>query len=104
MAVSHNDKYITTCGDSYYDKVLTWDWESLKSINYYQGKKGSFSPGYKYIGTIDHNSIFIWEVISGKWSLAYWGAMDLAELIIETCERFKNHQLTPEERKKYNLD
>lgn len=60
--------------------------------------KASFSPDNKWIATIS-NSIDADSSI-----IKIWPYPSLQELIDETRERFKNRPLTPEERKKYNLE
>lgn len=79
--------------------VRVWDVASgvelyrlLVEEEYYNLYHASFSPDNKWIATLSFGGIKIWPFPS------------LQDLINETRERFKNRQLTPEERKKYYLD
>ena len=102
--------------------------------NFIKCNSVSFSHnGQKIVSSHEDNTIRIWDVSTGREirnlkdssllvstavfssddSLIYsaserilkiWGALDLNELIIEIRERFKDRQLTLEERKKYYLD
>ena len=56
--------------------------------------KACFSPDNKWIATLSDT----------PYRIKIWPFPSLQDLINETRERFKNRQLTPEERKKYYLD
>ena len=56
--------------------------------------KACFSPDNKWIATLSNT----------PYRIKIWPFPSLQDLINETRERFKNRQLTPEERKKYYLD
>ncbi|UKK54621.1 TIR domain-containing protein [Prevotella sp. E2-28] len=86
--------------------VIVWDVESgielyhllIEKEQYDELFKASFSPDNKWIATLSNSIGQHTSVIK------IWPYSPLQELIDQTRERFKDRQLTPEERKKYYLN
>ena len=95
---SPNGDYIVSAGED--DTVRVWDTAAGECVQTYQYQvegytiRGiDFTSDGKYCIFSDYkNSIYVFEFPS------------LQELIKRTCEKFKDRQLTIEERKKYYLD
>lgn len=93
---SPNDKQIVTASTD--SSIIVWDIKSGTKLLTFRGHServnyASFSPDGKYIvSASDDGGVQLWSLPS------------LDTLIYRTNERFKNRQLTPEERRKYYLE
>jgi WD40 repeat protein len=93
---SPDGKYIISASDD--EIVRIWDAETGKCIERLYGHNGrvlsaAFSSDGKNVVTISNDS-----------TIKVWDFPTLQQLIDETRERFKDRQLTPEERRKYYLE
>ena len=104
--IEHNDSLFEFVGFSYdgkrflskeIDVIYVWDTQSGKCIRTINvGKEISFA-------TWNNDSTRILSFDCDR-KMQIWFMPSINQLINETRERFKNRQLTPEERKKYYLD
>ena len=93
-AFSPDSKYVVST--SHETIVKVWDWRSgvcVASENLGQYHAAQFSPDGRHIVMAD---------LFGR--VRIWDFPPFQELIDETRERFKNRQLTPEERRKYYVE
>ena len=92
---SPDGKYVVST--SHDTMVKLWDWRSgvcLQSECFNQYISARFSPDGRHVVVVSRS----------KKEIRIFDYPPLQELIDQTRERFKNRQLTPEERKKYYLD
>ena len=90
VSFSRNDRYIGVGNE-------IWDLHEKKHVN-------SFSEGYSDEELIGFCPDLDYLVTYSGMEIHFWYFPPLQELIDETYERFKNRQLTPEERRKYYLE
>ena len=87
---SPNGKYIITASND--NTMSIWDEENGAELLSLEGNVSAFSTDCQHIVSASNNTIKTWPF------------PPLQELIDETRERFKNRQLTPEERRAYYLE
>lgn len=94
IAFSHDEKKLLTSDYFDFDSLRIWDINKGKCIQVIEGGgKASFSPDGKHVLSLSESG-----------TICIWDCQTLRELIDKTRKRFKNRQLTREERRKYYLE
>lgn len=98
VVFSHDDRYVVSSSLAADNTVRVWDVTTGRCVQTFTGHKNRV-----------HSVIFDYktsDVISASTdgTIRFWNFPPLQELIDKTRERFKNRQLTPEERRNYYLE